>query len=192
LEPRRQRRRRGLHQRPGRVRRRRHARSFWHWDRTTDIIDFDWQDAYITDSKGNILQTIFHQCGNCQSWVNQTVDLTSYVGQTIRVKFLVHQDGFGALTGMFVDDVQLTLPCGSISPTPAPRATPVPRPRPTPEVAPIAQLENVKAAAHERLAGSPVCAQKDFANMAASTQKSPNRNTSSAFEVSAAASEPFL
>jgi hypothetical protein len=31
------------------------------------------------------------------------------VGQTIRVKFLVNQDGFGALTGMFVDDVQLTL-----------------------------------------------------------------------------------
>ena len=31
--------------------------------------------------------------------------LTAYVGQTIRVKFLVHQDGFGAATGMFVDDV---------------------------------------------------------------------------------------
>src|SRR5262249_48067450 len=108
--------------------------SFWHWDCTTDSIDFDWQDAYITDSDGNILQTIFHQCGNCQSWVNQTVDLASYVGQSIRIKFLVHQDGFGALTGMFVDDVQLTLPCGSISPTPtpAPRATPVPRSRPTP------------------------------------------------------------
>jgi hypothetical protein len=79
--------------------------SFWHWDCSTDSIDFDWQDAYITDSNGNILQTIFHQCGNCQSWVNQTVDLASYVGQRIRVKFLVHQDGFGALTGMFVDDV---------------------------------------------------------------------------------------
>jgi hypothetical protein len=110
--------------------------SFWHWDCTTDSIDFDWQDAYITDSNGNILQTIFHQCGNCQSWVNQTVDLTAFVGQTIRVKFLVHQDGFGALTGMFVDDVQLTLPCGSISPTPAPRATPVPRSRPTPRPRP--------------------------------------------------------
>ena len=108
--------------------------SFWHWDCTTDSIDFDWQDAYITDPNGNILQTIFHQCGNCQSWVNQTVDLSSYVGQTIRVKFLVHQDGFGALTGMFVDDVRLTLPCGS--PTPAPRATPVPRSRPTPRSRP--------------------------------------------------------
>ena len=82
-----------------------------------------------------------HQCGNCQSWVNQTVDLTSYVGQTIRVRFLVHQDGSGALTGIFVDDVQLTLPCGSISPTPAPRATPAPRSRADSESAPLAQLE---------------------------------------------------
>jgi len=110
--------------------------SFWHWECTTDSIDFDWQDAYITDSNGNILQTIFHQCGNCQSWVYQTVALTSYVGQTIRVKFLVHQDGSGLLTGMFVDDVQLTLPSGSISPTPAPGATPVPRSRPAPKPRP--------------------------------------------------------
>jgi hypothetical protein len=35
------------------------------------------------------------------------VDLASYVDQSIRIKFLVHQNGFGALTGMFVDDVQL-------------------------------------------------------------------------------------
>ena len=67
--------------------------------------------------------------------VNQTVDLASYVGQIIHVKFLVHQDGSGAFTGMFVDDVQLTLPCGSISPTPAPRTT-VARPRPTPRQRP--------------------------------------------------------
>ena len=40
------------------------------------------------------------------------MDLTLYVGQTIRIKLLVHQDRFGTLTGMFVDDVQLTLWCG--------------------------------------------------------------------------------
>src|SRR6266545_5614935 len=36
--------------------------SFWHMDCTNDSITFDWQDAYITDSNGNILQTIFHLC----------------------------------------------------------------------------------------------------------------------------------
>jgi hypothetical protein len=97
------------------------------------------------------------ETGHFNRGLTSTVDLTSYIGQTIRVRFLVHQDGFGALTGIFVDDVQLTLPCGSASPTPAPRATPVPRPRPTPRPHPLGYLENVKAGARERLAGSPVC-----------------------------------
>jgi hypothetical protein len=106
--------------------------SFWHWDCTTDTIDFDWQDAYITDSNGIILQTIFHECLDTEAWVNQTVDMTPYAGQTVRIEFLVHEDGFGDLTGMFVDDVQLLEPCGTPTPTPSGRPTPTPRPRPTP------------------------------------------------------------
>ena len=69
--------------------------SFSHWDFTTDTITFDWQDAYITDSSGAVLQTIFHQCANGQTWINTTIDLAPFAGQTVRVKFLVHQDGFG-------------------------------------------------------------------------------------------------
>jgi hypothetical protein len=118
--------------------------SFWHWDCTTDTIDFDWQDAYVTDINGNILQTIFHQCLDTEAWVNTTIDMTPLAGQTVRVEFLVHEDQFGDLTGMFVDDVQLLEPCGTptpsptatASPTPTPtpfgRPTPTPRPRPTP------------------------------------------------------------
>ena len=49
--------------------------SFWYWTCTFDSISFDWQDAYITDSSGNILQTIFHQCTNNQAWVQQTVNM---------------------------------------------------------------------------------------------------------------------
>jgi hypothetical protein len=77
------------------------------------------------------------------------VDLNSYVGQTIRVKFLVHQDGSGALTGMFVDDVQLTLPCGSTRLRLRQELHTV-RPRP------LSWLENAKTGARERLVGSPV------------------------------------
>jgi hypothetical protein len=118
--------------------------SFWHWDCTSDNIDFDWQDAYITDVNGNILQTIFHQCNDTEAWVNETVDMTPFAGQTVRVEFLVHEDGFGDLTGMFVDDAQLLVPCGTptpspttsppatATPTPSGRPTPTPRPRPTP------------------------------------------------------------
>jgi hypothetical protein len=107
--------------------------SFWHWDCTSDVIDVAWQDAYITDTDGNILKTIYHQASSCQTWVNQRVDLSPWVGQTIGVKFLVHQSGFGDLTGMFVDDVGVFVP-GPCAPTvtPTPRATPAPRPRPSP------------------------------------------------------------
>ena len=108
--------------------------SFWHWDYTTDTITFDSQDAYITNTNGVILQTIFHQCENGQTWLNTTVDMTPYAGQTVRVKFVVHQNGAGGLTGMYVDDVVLATQCAAPSPTPTPtpRATPTPRPRPTP------------------------------------------------------------
>jgi hypothetical protein len=128
--------------------------SFWHEDCTTDSITFDWQDAYITDSNGNILQTIFHTCDSTSGFVNETVDMTPYAGQTVRIKFLVHQDGFGDLTGMYVDDVVLYQPCGTPTPTPTatasatatatatvtpsitPRPTPTPRSNPTPRARP--------------------------------------------------------
>jgi hypothetical protein len=112
--------------------------SFWHWDYSTDAITFDWQDAYITNANGQILQIIFHQCQNGQTWLNTTVDMTPYAGQTVRVKFVVHQNGAGDNTGMYVDDVVLATACAAPSPTPTPtpRATPTPRPRPTPHPRP--------------------------------------------------------
>jgi hypothetical protein len=109
--------------------------SFWHWDYTTDTIAFDSQNAYITNTNGAILQTIFHQCENGQTWLNTTVDMSSYAGQTVRIKFVVHQNGTGGnLTGMYVDDVVLATQCAAPSPTPTPtpRVIPTPRPRPTP------------------------------------------------------------
>jgi hypothetical protein len=103
--------------------------SFWHWDCTTDSIEYDWQDAYITDTNGNILQTILHVCDDTQLWVNTLVDISQYAGQTVRVEFLVHEDGANDLTGMYVDDVQLLTRCPARStPTPRPRPTPAPRP----------------------------------------------------------------
>ena len=98
--------------------------SFWHWDFTTDSITFDWQDAYITDSSGTILTTIFHQCLGGNTWIQQNVDMTPYAGQTVRIKFLVHQDGFGDDTGMYVDDVTLGGgTCGTPSATPTNTST---------------------------------------------------------------------
>jgi len=110
--------------------------SFWYSTCTKDVVEFDWQDAYITDSSGTILQTIFHQCTNSPGPINQVVDMTPYVGQTVRLKFLVHQDGFGDLTGMWVDDVELLVPCGTPSPTATATATFTPTPTATPTATP--------------------------------------------------------
>ena len=107
--------------------------SFWHKDCTNDSITFDWQDAYITDSNGNILQTIYHLC-NTADWTNVTVDMTPYAGQTVRIKFLTHQDGFnppGDTTGQWVDDVILFAPCATPTPSPTPTATATPTATPT-------------------------------------------------------------
>jgi hypothetical protein len=87
--------------------------SFWHLDYSTDDVSSDWQDAYITNSSGTVLATIFHQAGNGQAWSNTLFDVTPYAGQTVRIKFLVHQNGDGHDTGMFVDDVTIFQPCAT-------------------------------------------------------------------------------
>lgn len=114
--------------------------SFWHWDCTTDNIASDWQDAYITDSNGNILETIFHQCENGQTWLNTTVDMTSYAGMPVGIRFLVHQDSLGNLTGMYVDDVALYVPCATPTASPTPTATPTATATPMPSATPTATL----------------------------------------------------
>ncbi|MEI7898821.1 MAG: hypothetical protein WCK89_01110 [bacterium] len=70
----------------------------------------DWQDAYITDASGTILETIFHVQQTDGEWVEYNKDLFAYAGQDIRIKFLVHGDGYGVdwETNMRVDDVTIT------------------------------------------------------------------------------------
>jgi hypothetical protein len=81
--------------------------SFWYFMQSNDDIQFDWQDAYITDTAGNILETIFHTCSRESIWRKQVVDLAHYIGERMRLKFLVHQDGWGDATCMYIDDVLL-------------------------------------------------------------------------------------
>jgi hypothetical protein len=84
--------------------------SFWYYPRSQDSITFNWQDAYITDTSGNILATIMHICSNSQTWTRVNYNMASFAGQTVRIMFLVHSDGFGDNTDMFVDDVTLIAP----------------------------------------------------------------------------------
>ena len=95
--------------------------SYWYYPYSEDSITFDWQDAYVTDTSGTILATIMHVCETTQTWTQVTYNMSAYAGQTVRIEFLVHQDGFGDVTNMYVDDVSLPGgPCGTPTITPTP------------------------------------------------------------------------
>lgn len=83
--------------------------TFWYWPRTQDTITFDWQDAYITNAAGtSILATVMHVCENTQDWTQVSYNLAAFAGQTIGIRFLVHGNGTGNATDMFVDEVFVT------------------------------------------------------------------------------------
>src|SRR5205823_10137383 len=74
------------------------------------------------------------------TWIQQTVNMAPYAGMTVRIKFLVHQDGFGDDTAMYVDDVSLPGGCGGASPTPTATGTPSATPTCVPAAGQITTL----------------------------------------------------
>jgi len=83
--------------------------TFWYWPSTTDTITYDWQEAQVQNTSGTMLAQIMKVCSNAQAWTQVTYDLTSYKGQTIRIYFNDHQDGYGDLTYMYLDDISVTV-----------------------------------------------------------------------------------
>jgi len=83
--------------------------TFWYWPSTTDTITYDWQEAQVQNSSGTTLAQIMKVCSNAHAWTQVTYDLTSYKGQTIRVYFNIHQDGYGDLTYIYLDDVAVSV-----------------------------------------------------------------------------------
>jgi hypothetical protein len=82
--------------------------TFWYWPSTTDTITYDWQEAQVQNSSGALLAQIMKVASNTQVWTQVTYDLTTYKGQTVRIYFNDHQDGYGDLTYMYLDDVSVT------------------------------------------------------------------------------------
>jgi hypothetical protein len=83
--------------------------TFWYWPSTTDTITYDWQEAQVQNTSGTMLAQIMKVCSNAQAWTQVTYDLTSYKGQTIRIYLNDHQDGFGDLTYMYLDDISVNV-----------------------------------------------------------------------------------
>src|SRR5205823_1196691 len=102
--------------------------SFWYYPGTIDTITYDWQDAYVTNAAGTVLATIMHVCQNTQAWTNVIYNMAAFAGQTVRIKFLVHQDGYGDDTYMYVDDASLAVTTGCTTSTATATLTPTSTP----------------------------------------------------------------
>jgi hypothetical protein len=108
------------------------------WQEGYDTANWDWFDAYIMDTNGNVLQTLMYHGGkpglnygpywNTSSltpvsypsgspgiavgggWYEVIADVSAYRGQKIRIYFDQRLDGFGDQTRTYIDDVRLVQP----------------------------------------------------------------------------------
>jgi hypothetical protein len=84
--------------------------NFSYWPGTNDSIQYAWQEALIQDNSGNLLATAVKVANNARGWKEVIYDLTSHKGQTIRVYFAVHGNGYSPdYIYMYVDDVTVTV-----------------------------------------------------------------------------------
>lgn len=101
--------------------------SFWEWPLTTDTVTFDQQYVRVQpiNPPGPVV-VLMNEARDDETFIHRTFDLSPFAGSTIKLIFGVHQDGFGDVTGMFVDDISVTAQnCGppDFKITVAPRRT---------------------------------------------------------------------
>jgi hypothetical protein len=79
-------------------------------ERPTAVNAGDSQYGLILDpANGAILETIFWQLSNNQTWETHTFDLSGYAGQTIMLHFGAYNDGLGGQTGFYLDQSALLI-----------------------------------------------------------------------------------
>ncbi|HEX8107201.1 MAG TPA: hypothetical protein VF516_05700, partial [Kofleriaceae bacterium] len=83
--------------------------SFWEWPLTTDSVTFDQQYVRVQpiNPPGPVV-VLMNEARNDQTFLHRTFSLSQFAGSTVKLIFGVHQDGFGDITGMFVDDISVT------------------------------------------------------------------------------------
>jgi hypothetical protein len=99
---------------------------------------YAWQAGYLLNSSGSILTTFYKTVNNTNGWVEYSINLSKYAGQTDYIYFGCYGDGYSkTYVYQYVDDVAWA---GSAtpSPSPAPTATPTASPTPVPTATPTA------------------------------------------------------
>jgi len=83
--------------------------SFWEWPLTTDTVTFDQQYVRVQpiNPPGPVV-VLMNEARDDETYIHRTFDLSPFAGSTVKLIFGVHQDGFGDVTGMFVDDISVT------------------------------------------------------------------------------------
>lgn len=106
--------------------------TFWIQE-STDLTSSsgDYQAGQLTSASGTVRKNLYKETASTSGWVQRTVDLSTFAGQTVVLKFVVHGDGAsGHHIVQYIDDI--TINGGSATPTPSPTATPTAAPTPTP------------------------------------------------------------
>ena len=93
--------------------------SFWWRGFTSDTIAYDWQEAALRDTSGNVLAVLLKVDSNVQKWAQVTWSMLPYAGQTVNLYFDDHENGDGKPTYWYVDDVSVTYSTQA-PPTPTP------------------------------------------------------------------------
>jgi len=84
--------------------------TFWYWPGTDDTISYAYQEALIQNTAGTTLATALKVASNSLSWTQVTNDLTSYKGQTVRLYFAVHGNGYSSdYVYMYLDNVTVNV-----------------------------------------------------------------------------------
>jgi cardiolipin synthase A/B len=84
--------------------------SFWYYAGTNDTITYAYQEALIENTSGATLATPLKVASDTKKWTQVTYDLTSYVGETIRLYFAAHGNGYSSdYVYMYLDNVSVTV-----------------------------------------------------------------------------------
>ncbi len=121
---------------------------WWHYYGTEEAVDpnptaqSDRQEVMLLSPNGRALRIIRRVRNNDSGWVQDSADITEFMGQSFYLYFNVFNDSNGSRTWMYLDDVELSVcyppatatapPTATYTPSPTPTITPTPSITPTP------------------------------------------------------------
>lgn len=106
--------------------------TFWEYASSNESsTTYAYQEAALLDSTGAVVAELYQAVDNTGGWVQRTVNVSAYAGQSLWLYFGVHGDGYASdYTTLYVDDVSLS-GGATPAPTPTPVGTPTPTSKPT-------------------------------------------------------------